>query len=119
MYVLFIFILIRLVSLGLYPLMDTTEGRYGEIARKMAEMNDWITPWFDTGVPFWGKPPLSFWLSAYGFKLFGINEFAVGVHLFFAALLIVIIGYDWPKGGLVIPFFVIALLITPFFVLCH
>ena len=59
-YVLIVLILIRLVSLGLYPLMDTTEGRYGEIARKMAEMNDWITPWFDTGVPFWGKPPLSF-----------------------------------------------------------
>jgi len=114
MYVLFIFILIRLVSLGLYPLMDTTEGRYGEIARKMAEMNDWITPWFDTGVPFWGKPPLSFWMSALGIKLFGINEFAVRVPHFFAALLIVIISYDWAKRSLVNPFYVIAILITSF-----
>ena len=53
---------IRLLSLGSYPLMDTTEARYGEVARKMAELGDWITPWYDVGVPFWGKPPLAFWL---------------------------------------------------------
>ncbi len=22
----------------------------------MAELNDWITPWYDYGVPFWAKP---------------------------------------------------------------
>lgn len=31
---------IRLLSLGSYPLMDTTEARYGEVARKMAELGD-------------------------------------------------------------------------------
>lgn len=69
-------ILLRLLTLGMYPLMDTTEARYGEIARKMVELGDWVTPWFDYGVPFWGKPPLSFWMTAASFKLFGINEFA-------------------------------------------
>lgn len=69
-------LLIRLLSLGLYPLTDTTEARYGEIARIMAETGDWITPYFDYDVPFWGKPPLSFWLSALSFKVFGVNEFA-------------------------------------------
>ena len=68
-------VILRLLTLGMYPLMDTTEARYGEIARKMVELNDWITPWFDYGVPFWGKPPLSFWMTAASFKLFGINEF--------------------------------------------
>ncbi|HTM72428.1 MAG TPA: glycosyltransferase family 39 protein, partial [Pseudolabrys sp.] len=57
--------------MGLVPLMDTTEARYGEIARKMAELNDWVTPWFDYGVPYWGKPPLAFWLTATSFKVFG------------------------------------------------
>jgi 4-amino-4-deoxy-L-arabinose transferase-like glycosyltransferase len=69
-------VLVRLATLGMYPLMDTTESRYAEIARKMVELNDWITPWFDYGVPFWGKPPLPFWLSAASFKVFGVNEFA-------------------------------------------
>lgn len=69
-------ILFRLISLGLYPVMETTEARYAEIARVMLESNDWITPWFDYGVPFWGKPPASFWLTALSMKVFGINEFA-------------------------------------------
>lgn len=69
-------VVLRLGTLGLYPLMDTTEARYAEIARTMLELNDWITPWFRDGVPFWGKPPLSFWITAASFKLFGVNEFA-------------------------------------------
>ncbi len=68
--------LIRLASLGAYPLTDTTEARYGEIARLMQKTGDWITPRLSPEVPFWGKPPLSFWLSALSMKLFGVNEFA-------------------------------------------
>lgn len=69
-------LLARLVTLGAFPLLDTSEARYAEIARLMVESGDWITPWFEPGTPFWGKPPLAFWLSALSFKLFGINEFA-------------------------------------------
>ncbi len=67
---------IRLLTLGAYPLTDTTEARYGEIARKMLETGQWIVPQIDYGVPFWGKPPLSFWLTALSYKLLGVNEFA-------------------------------------------
>jgi 4-amino-4-deoxy-L-arabinose transferase-like glycosyltransferase len=68
--------LVRLAMLGTYPLMDTTEARYGEIGRVMAASGDWITPWFRPDIPFWGKPPLSFWCTALSFNLFGVNEFA-------------------------------------------
>jgi 4-amino-4-deoxy-L-arabinose transferase-like glycosyltransferase len=67
---------IRIVSLGLYPLSDTTEARYGEVARLMAATGDWITPQNDPGVPFWAKPPLSFWAQAASIKLLGVSEFA-------------------------------------------
>ena len=66
----------RLLTLGAFPLLDTSEARYGEIARLMAESGDWITPWFEPGVPFWGKPPLSFWLTAASFRMLGVSEFA-------------------------------------------
>ncbi|EAR57659.1 hypothetical protein SKA34_08733 [Photobacterium sp. SKA34] len=69
--------LIRLLSLGAYPLMDTTEARYGEMARIMVQTHNWLTPMFDYNVPFWGKPPLFAWLSALGIKVFGVSEFAV------------------------------------------
>ncbi|GAM66317.1 hypothetical protein JCM19236_3769 [Vibrio sp. JCM 19236] len=74
-------------ELGTYPLMDTTEARYGEMARLMIETNNWITPQFDYGVPFWGKPPLFTWMSAVGIETFGVNEFAVRVPHWIAGIL--------------------------------
>lgn len=79
-------LIIRLFSLGAYPLTDTTEARYGEIVRKMVELDDWVTPWFDYGVPFWGKPPLAFWLSAISAKALGVSEFALRLPSFLLGL---------------------------------
>ena len=67
---------VRVATLGAYPLLDPTESRYAEIARKMLETGDWLVPQVDYGVPFWGKPPLSTWLSAAAMAVFGVNEFA-------------------------------------------
>lgn len=77
---------VRLATLGAYPLMDSTESRYAEIARKMLETGDWLMPQFDYGVPFWGKPPLSTWLSAAAMAAFGVNEFAARLPSFLLAL---------------------------------
>ncbi len=86
-------ILIRLFTLGAYPLADRTESRYAEIARKMAETGDWITPQIDYDVPFWGKPPLSTWLTAVLFKLFSINEFFARFSSFFLIAFTVVLIY--------------------------
>jgi 4-amino-4-deoxy-L-arabinose transferase-like glycosyltransferase len=67
--------LIRLITLGLYPLYDPSESRYAEMARKMIETQNWVTPMIDYGVPFWGKPPLTIWLTAVSLSIGGINEF--------------------------------------------
>ncbi|WP_099607443.1 ArnT family glycosyltransferase [Vibrio coralliilyticus] len=93
-------LLIRLLSLGAYPLMDTTEARYGEMARLMIETNNWITPQFDYGVPFWGKPPLFTWLSAGGIELFGVNEFAVRApHWLAGVIVIALMAYFANRQG--------------------
>lgn len=89
-------LLARLLSLGIYPLMDTTEARYGEMARKMVETNYWLQPQFEYGVPFWGKPPLSFWGSAATMFLFGINEFAARLAPYLATLGIGLCFFFWP-----------------------
>lgn len=86
---------LRLLSLGLYPLMDTTEARYAEMARVMAQLGDWVTPWHDKGIPFWGKPPLSFWLTALSLQVFGSNEFAARLPHFLTALLTAWLLWDW------------------------
>ncbi len=82
-------VLIRIAAMFVVPLMDTTEARYGEIARKMAELNDWVTLWFDYGVPYWGKPPLSFWLTAGSLNLFGVSEFAARLPHFLMSLAVI------------------------------
>ena len=79
-------LLIRLLSMGWYPLMDSTEARYADVARRMVEKSDWITLWFTDTDPFWGKPPFSFWLTALSFKLFGQNEFAARLPHFLSSL---------------------------------
>jgi len=91
------FIVIRLISLGLYPLFDTTEARYGEIARIMVETGNWLTPHFDYQTPFWGKPPMHTWLSAIGFEAFGISEFGARVPHFFAGIATVFILSSFAK----------------------
>ncbi|GHC92923.1 phospholipid carrier-dependent glycosyltransferase [Pseudorhodoferax aquiterrae] len=58
------------------PFADTSEPRYAEIARLMAVSGDWVTPWFSAGVPFWGKPPLSFWTQAVAIDWLGLAEFS-------------------------------------------
>jgi 4-amino-4-deoxy-L-arabinose transferase-like glycosyltransferase len=83
----------RLGLTAMLPLADTTEPRYAEIARIMAETGDWITPWFDEGVPFWGKPPLSFWAQALSFKLLGVSEFSGRLPSWLANVVIVYLTY--------------------------
>ncbi|ADP17988.1 dolichyl-phosphate-mannose-protein mannosyltransferase family protein 3 [Achromobacter xylosoxidans A8] len=68
---------VRLLAMVLVPFADTSEPRYAEIARLMAESGDWITPWFAPGVPFWGKPPLGFWAEALSIRLLGLSEFSI------------------------------------------
>ncbi len=77
---------IRLATLGAYPLADTTEARYSEIARLMLVSGDWITPQIEVDVPFWAKPPLSTWLTAASFKAFGVSEFSARLPVFLLLL---------------------------------
>lgn len=69
-------LLCRLISMIYIPLNDTTEARYGEIARIMLETGNWVTPMQSYGEPFWAKPPLSMWLQAFSMECFGVNAFA-------------------------------------------
>ncbi|HEY8034189.1 MAG TPA: phospholipid carrier-dependent glycosyltransferase [Methylobacter sp.] len=79
----------RVLTLGLYPLYDPSESRYAEMGRKMLETGNWITPMFDYGVPFWGKPPLTVWMTASSLWLGGINDFSARLPSFLLSLGIV------------------------------
>ena len=89
---------VRVLAMFTIPFVHTTEARYAEIARKMVETNDWITPQFNYGIPFWGKPPLHTWLSAGGIEIFGANEFGPRFFIFGMTLLLLWIFYRWASA---------------------
>jgi len=86
-------LILRFLLLGAYPLLDNTEARYAEIGREMLASGDWITPQIERGDPFWGKPPLLFWLTALSYKIFGINEIAARLPSFISAVLMIVLTY--------------------------
>ena len=86
----FALIVLRLCAMHLVPLMETTEARYGEIARKMLETGNWLTLQNTYTSPFWAKPPLFAWLSAASMAVFGISEWAIRLPS-----LILSIGVAW------------------------
>lgn len=86
-------LILRVYLNSVLPLMDKTEARYAEIARIMAETGNWITPQIDYGIPFWAKPPLSTWLSALSFNIFGVNEFTARFpYLLLTIVMIFLVG---------------------------
>ncbi len=51
------------------------EGVYAEIAREIARTGRMLTPRCN-GVPYFEKPPLVYWLSAFSYRLFGTATWA-------------------------------------------
>ncbi len=89
-------VLLRLVTLNVPDLFDTTEGRYATTSQLMLERNDWVTPWIIfKGIekPYLGKPPLHFWLINTSFELFGLNNFAARLPGVFSAAAIALTLY--------------------------
>ena len=87
----------RLIVMYYFPLTDTTEARYANTALMMAKLNDWISPYYDYGVPFWGKPPLSFWAQALSYKFLGISDFAPRLPSLFISLATAWLMYHFVK----------------------
>lgn len=67
-----------LVGLSSYSLLERDEGRYAEVAREMLATGDWVTPRLN-GAAFLDKPPLTYWLTAGSYALFGVGEFAARI----------------------------------------
>jgi 4-amino-4-deoxy-L-arabinose transferase-like glycosyltransferase len=61
--------------LGHGSLHDWDEAIYAQVAREMFLSDTWMTlSW--NGAPFFHKPPLYFWLTAFTYKIIGVSELA-------------------------------------------
>ena len=91
---------LRLYLSAVLPLTETTEARYGEIARKMLETGNWINLLDTYSSPFWAKPPLYSWLSASSMAIFGISEFAIRLPSMLLAITLLFLIFHFVKEQL-------------------
>lgn len=81
-------------DLGGYSLFDPDEGRNAEVAREMAESNDYLLPRLD-GLPYLDKPVVYFAAAAAVMEVLGPTETAARLpaYLFTLATIAVVIGF--------------------------
>ena len=94
-------ILLSLVWLAVYfqgafrpSLLDDADSTHAEAAREMARAADYVTLHVN-GVRYLEKPPFPYWLVAFGFKTFGVSEFAVRLPIILSILLLIGLGARW------------------------
>lgn len=77
-------------------LVDPTEARYASVAQEMVLSNNWVTPQLpmpEGVVPYLGKPPLHFWLTAISYKIFGMDEWSARLPSMLGAIIILLSVY--------------------------
>jgi len=79
-------------GLGSFSLIGDSEGNYAEIAREMLESGNYIVPYLNY-VPYIEKPPFFYWLTAFSYKIFGLNEWAARLWAAIPALGLVFVAY--------------------------
>lgn len=75
------------VNLGTSSLWDTNEAFYAETPREMIESGNFSDPTFNY-LPRLNKPPLSYWIVAGSYRLFGISEGAERVPIALGAVIL-------------------------------
>jgi 4-amino-4-deoxy-L-arabinose transferase-like glycosyltransferase len=87
-------------NLGGYPLFDPDEGRNAEVAREMAETNDYVLPHLD-GLPYLDKPIVYFAAAAAVMKVLGPSETAARLpaYLFTLATLTIVVWFVARRWG--------------------
>ena len=88
--VIFIFLVLMLATAGQWGIIETSEARYAEISREMVRSGDWLHPTL-LNIYHYHKPPLTYWLTAISYSMFGVNEFAARFFLTIAFFLQVLL----------------------------
>jgi 4-amino-4-deoxy-L-arabinose transferase-like glycosyltransferase len=85
------------LSLGVSSLWDSSEAFYAETPREMIATGDYLAPRFNSQVRA-QKPPLTYWIIAGSYKLFGVHERSVRLPGALAAVGLLLFTYGIAKA---------------------
>ncbi|MSO21602.1 MAG: glycosyltransferase family 39 protein [Acidobacteria bacterium] len=68
-------------------LLDDVDAVHGAIGRNMLRSGDWITPHLN-GLVYLDKAPLTYWLIAASYSIFGVQDWAARMPIALAAILL-------------------------------
>ncbi len=90
-----------LTHLDATPIQQGNEAMYTFPAIHMLQTGDFLVPQYEHG-PFLEKPPLTWWILAASYKLFGISVFAARLPSALAAIATILLAGLWAKkrGGM-------------------
>ena len=77
---------VLLAGLGSYGLVETSEARYAEISKEMLNSKDYLNPKL-LGIYHFHKPPITYYITTLGYRIFGVNEFGARFFLQIAIVL--------------------------------
>jgi 4-amino-4-deoxy-L-arabinose transferase-like glycosyltransferase len=75
-------------------LLDDADSTHAEAAREMFVTGDYVTLHVN-GVRYLEKAPLPYWLVAFSYRFFGVNEFATRLPMALSVLLLGVLGLVW------------------------
>lgn len=81
-----------LINVGSFGVVESSDARYAEIAREMYTSSDYIHPNL-LDIHHYHKPPLTYLITTFGYKLFGVNAFGARFFLQIAILLQLLLIY--------------------------
>jgi len=85
-------VFVLLFNVGDYGVIESSDARYAEIAREMVVSGDYLHPNF-LNIHHYHKPPLTYQITAVGYKIFGINPFGARFFLQIAVVVQILLVY--------------------------
>ena len=90
------FVAVYFGSLFSPALLDDADSTHAEAAREMFVSGDYVTLHVN-GVRYLEKAPLPYWLVAFCYHIFGVNEFAARLPMALSVLLLGVLAVVWGR----------------------
>ena len=91
-----VFVAVYFGSLFSPALLDDADSTHAEAAREMFVSGDYVTLHVN-GVRYLEKAPLPYWLVAFSYRIFGVNEFAARLPMTLSVLLLGVLAVVWGR----------------------